>query len=65
MNYDDRELLTVREAARRLGLRESTVRAWLQQRRIEKVKLGRAVRIPRRTLEVLIERGTVQAKQNR
>jgi excisionase family DNA binding protein len=47
-------LLTVRAAARRLGLRDGTVRAWIRQGRLPGVKLGRAVRIPNEAVERLI-----------
>lgn len=59
MNCDDCDLITVREAARRLGLRESTIRAWLQKKRLAKVKLGRAVRIPETEIDRLVREGTV------
>ena len=60
------ELLTVPEAARRLALRESTVRAWLLRRRISKVRVGRrAVRVPAAEIERLIREGTVPAREER
>jgi excisionase family DNA binding protein len=60
------DLLTVPEAARRLALRESTVRAWLLRRRISKVRVGRrAVRIPAAEIERLIAEGTVPAREER
>jgi excisionase family DNA binding protein len=37
--------LTVREAAKRLGLQESTIRKWILQRKVGVVRLGRAVRL--------------------
>ena len=46
MNYDRDRLITVREAANRLGVREGTIRLWLVQRRLPVVRCGRAVRIP-------------------
>jgi excisionase family DNA binding protein len=54
-------LLTVREAAERLALREGTIRAWLSRRRLPKVRLGRAVRIPAEAVEALIFAGTIPA----
>jgi excisionase family DNA binding protein len=63
MNCDDCDLITVREAARRLGLRESTIRAWLQKKRLAKVKLGRAVRIPVTELQRLIREGHVAQEE--
>jgi excisionase family DNA binding protein len=56
-------MLTVREAAERLGLRESTVRAWIAQRRIGVVRLGRAVRIPSEEIARLIAENTVPARK--
>ena len=55
-------MLTVRLAAERLGLQESTVRAWIAQRRIGVVRLGRAVRIPLEEVQRLIAEGTIPAK---
>jgi excisionase family DNA binding protein len=48
------ELLTVPEAAAFLRLKPSTIRAWVSQRRIPFVKLGRLVRIRRADAEALI-----------
>ncbi len=59
------ELLKVREAAEGLGLSVACLRAWIAARRITFVRLGRAVRIPRRVLTELIERNTVGAKRTR
>ena len=50
---------TVREAAEELGLSPATIRAWIRQRRIGYVRLGRAVRIPASEIRRLIEQGTV------
>lgn len=50
---------TVAQAAEQLGLSESTIRAWIGQRRIGFVRLGRAVRIPAAEIERLMERGYV------
>lgn len=55
-------MLTVAEAAEHLGLRQSTIRAWIAGRRITYVRMGRAIRIPARAVQELIERGTVPAK---
>ena len=57
-------MLTVPEAAKRLGLKESTLRFWVWQRKIEHVKVGRAVRIPERTIAELIARGTVPERRS-
>jgi excisionase family DNA binding protein len=47
-------LLSIAEVAMRLGLRETTIRAWLGRRRIGKVKLGRRTLIPAQEIERLI-----------
>jgi excisionase family DNA binding protein len=54
-------LLTLPEAAERLGLKVATLRFWVWQRRIEVVHVGRAVRISDDVVKRLIERGTVPA----
>ena len=58
-------MLTARQAAERLGLRESTLRAWIAQRRIGIVRLGRAVRIPLEEVQRLIAEGTIPAREKR
>jgi len=58
-------MLTVYQAAERLGLRDSTIRAWIAQRRIGIVRLGRAVRISLDEVERLISEGTVPARRPR
>ena len=55
-------MLTVKQASERLGLQDSTLRAWIAQRRIGIVRLGRAVRIPLEEVERLIAEGTIPAK---
>jgi excisionase family DNA binding protein len=57
----DSELLTVPEAAALLRLKPSTIRAWVCQKRIPYVKLGRLVRIKRRDAEALIEASVIGA----
>ena len=52
------QLLTVREAARALALRPATIRAWLYQRRLARVRIGkRAVRIPISEVQRIIREG--------
>lgn len=50
-------LLSVPEAAKRLGVTESGVRAWIFQKRIPVVKLGSLVRIRRDILEKIEKQG--------
>ena len=52
---------TVAEAAAALGLSVHTIRAWIAQRRMGHVRLGRAVRVPAGEIRRLLERGTVPA----
>ncbi len=59
------ELLTVKEAAKRLGLSEACLRAWIGAERITYVRLGRAIRIPEGVLTELVQQSTVQAKKRR
>jgi len=49
------KLLTIREASERLGLREATIRKWIFEKRIAYCKLGRAVRVPSRVIEKLMQ----------
>ena len=65
MGKERRELLTVEAAAASLGLKPTTLRAWIARRRLAIVRLGRAVRIPSDEVERLIERGFVPAVPER
>jgi excisionase family DNA binding protein len=56
------KLLTIPQAAERLGLKPATVRFWVWTRKGEHVKIGRAVRIPEHAIERIIEQGTVPAE---
>jgi excisionase family DNA binding protein len=51
------QLLSVVDAARRLGLKESTVRRRILERKIAYVKNGRAVRVPVEVVEQVIADG--------
>ncbi|HNP82336.1 MAG TPA: helix-turn-helix domain-containing protein [Nitrospira sp.] len=52
------KLITVREAAERLGLKESTIRKYILKRQISYVKPSvRAVRIPIEELERILPAG--------
>ncbi len=57
------KLLTVAEASERLGLKPSTIRAWLLQRRLPRVSCGRAVRIPAEAIELFIRENTIPARE--
>lgn len=54
-------LLTVGEAAQRLGTSVRFPRRLIAERRITYVKLGSHVRIPEQAIERLIDAGTVEA----
>jgi excisionase family DNA binding protein len=57
----DQRLLTIREASERLGLRESTLRKWVLEKKVAYCKLGRAVRLPAGVVEKLIRDGYREA----
>ena len=57
------ELLTVQETADLLRLKPSTIRAWVCQRRIPYVKVGRLVRIRRTDAEEFIADHLVEADE--
>ena len=58
-NSNREDLVTVEATAKRLGLKESTIRAWIARRRLAYTKLGRAIRIPSSEIERLISAGFV------
>ena len=58
-------MLSVREVAEKLGLKEGTVRLWLGQRRLPFVRCGRAIRVPTEAVEEFIQRNTVPAREVR
>ena len=56
---------TVVQAAEELNVSRSTVRAWIAQRRLGYVRLGRAVRIPAAEIRRVLETGFVPAAEQR
>jgi excisionase family DNA binding protein len=52
---------TVAQAATELSLSQSTLRAWIANRRIGVVRLGRAVRVPQPEITRLLTDGFVPA----
>ena len=60
-----KQLLTVREVAELLAIREGTVRLWLAQRRLPKVKLGRAVRVPADAVERFVHENTIPSRSSK
>jgi excisionase family DNA binding protein len=59
------QLLTVQQAADALGLKVSTIRAWVSRRKLPRVNCGRAVRIPAQAIAEFIERNTIPAREER
>ena len=55
---------TVREAAHELSLSIHTVRAWVAQRRIAHVRLGRAIRIPASEIRRVLQAGLRPAQRS-
>ncbi len=51
------ELNDVSMAATILGIKESTIRAWIHTRRIEFVRIGRRVKIPGAEIQRIIDEG--------
>lgn len=59
-----REMLSVSEAARRLGLQPCTLRRWIVNRRISVIRLSsRATRVPASEVERILRLSTVPALQ--
>jgi excisionase family DNA binding protein len=52
---------TVQEAAEELGLSVHTIRAWIANRRLSHLRLGRSIRIPAAEIARVIEESTVPA----
>lgn len=59
------KLLTVAEAADRMGLKQSTVRAKILKREWSYIKVGRSVRLRESFIESLIDEGEVPARVKR
>jgi excisionase family DNA binding protein len=58
-------VVSVEETARTLGLKPSTIRAWILARKITSVRLGRRVMIPKQAIDELLEMVLIPArKQN-
>ena len=54
------QLVTINDAANLLAVKASTIRKWLYQRRLDRVKLGRAVRLRLDDVERLASMGLSQ-----
>ena len=55
MRSDESKLVSIEDAAQRLGLKAPTLRLWAAQRKMASVKLGRRRLIPQAEIERLIE----------
>lgn len=62
---EDRQLLTVAEFADNLRITHSCARRWILERRIESIKIGRLVKIPRSEVERLITAGLRPARRQK
>lgn len=49
---------TVAQAASELNVAKSTIRAWLAQRRLGHIRLGRSIRIPEAEITRFVEEGS-------
>ncbi len=58
------ELLNLKEGAAELKVSVHTVRAWIYQKRIPFVHLGRRVLLRKEDLEELVEKNLVKAREN-
>ncbi len=56
-------LLNTNETARILGISKFTVRAWVYQRKLPFVRLGRRILFSKEALESFVKRNEVEAKQ--
>lgn len=54
-------VLSIADFATALGVKAPTIRCWLMQRKIARVKLGRRVLIPRTELERLLNENLIPA----
>lgn len=61
----NQKLVSISEAADRLGLKAVTVRQWAAARKLARVKLGRRVLIPEADIERIIAASTIPALPDR
>ena len=52
---------TVEQAAAELNLSKATIRAWIAQRRLGHIRLGRAIRVPVAEIQRVLQTGFVPA----
>ncbi len=58
----DKQLLTVEEAAKYLGVQKSTIYSWAWRRKIPSVKMGRRRLFDQEDLDRIIEAGKREAR---
>ncbi len=58
-------MFRVNEAARKLGMKDPTIRLWMAQGKIAYCKLGRAVRIPESEVDRLIRESLIPVRDQR
>jgi excisionase family DNA binding protein len=64
-NSQSGRLLTVDQAAERLGVRPATIRSWiLKRQKVAVVRVGRLVRITESSIENLIENNTTPPRED-
>ena len=57
----DNQPRTVEQAAAELNLSKATIRAWIAQRRLGHIRLGRAIRVPVAEIQRVLQTGFVPA----
>jgi len=62
---DESQLVSVEDAAARLGLKPATMRLWSAQRKVASVKLGRRRLIPESEIVRLVETNLIPALPER
>ena len=58
------KLLDVQQVSQLLGIKESTLRAWIFQNRIPVVRIGRLVRFKENDLQSWIEKSSVPTNED-
>lgn len=56
------KLLNINELSQYLGIKKSTVYAWIHGKRIEYIKVGRLVKFDKRKIDAWLERHTHKEK---
>jgi len=60
---DEKKLLTIDEAARRLGIGRSHAYLFVQRGELQSIKLGRSRRVPAQALDTFIEKLRAEAEE--